>query len=129
MSTLKSVLLAFLIMLAPIKPVLLTVFGLVGMDLITGLLVARKKGLPITSKGLKITVVKLFVYELAITMAYYVGQYLTGPDVAVLHIVSGIVGMTELKSVLENLDALTDGQLMPAIVNAIQSIVSNNTKQ
>lgn len=121
MEKVKLAILAALGALAPIQAALLTVFALIVVDLITGILAAWKIGNEITSSKMKKTVVKLFVYELAITMAYFVGLNLTGPTLPVLNIVASVVGVTELKSVLENLDILTGGGVVKSILGALNT--------
>lgn len=126
MKTLQLMFLTLLSVFAPVGPVLATILALVVVDLITGLVVSRKAGIPVTSEGLKKSVLKLSLYLIAALLAFLVGNYLTGPLVPVLNIVSGLIGITELKSVLENLDLISGGSLMKVIISAIQKSVSNN---
>lgn len=107
--------------LAPAKGMILTSFFLVGMDLITGIAASMKQKHPITSAGLGRSVVKAVVYELAIILAFLTQQYLTGPMVPCASIVAGFIGLTELKSVLENLEILSGGQLLEAIIQKLGS--------
>jgi hypothetical protein len=83
-------------------------------DLVTGILASRKSGIPITSNGLKRTVLKVAIYEVAVLCAFLVGTYLTGPMVPILNICSSLIGLTELKSVLENLDIINGGSFFRA---------------
>lgn len=112
--------------LAPIEGMLLATLGLVIADLITGILASIKAKIPITSYGFKRTVVKLCVYELCIILAHVVGTYLTGPTIPVLHLASSLIGLTELKSVYENLNNITGGSLLSALISAIQKLSSND---
>lgn len=123
---LKSILLVTIAFLAPIEGVLATVGLLVVLDLITGLLASRKQGIPITSFGLKRTVVKLLVYEAAVLLAFLVNQYLTGPAIPLVHLVSSLIGVTELKSNYENINILSGGNLLTSIINAVQRLSSND---
>lgn len=125
-SRLETIGIALLGFLAPIEGVILTTLGLVLVDMITGLGASYKQSIPLTSYGLKRTVIKLFVYELAILLAFVVGLYLTGPTLPVLHLVSSLIGLTELKSVLENLNIIGGGSLLNSIVSAIQGLSSND---
>lgn len=123
---LESSTLALVASLAPIEGVMATTLGLVVLDLITGILAAKKQGLPITSYGLKRTVVKLLVYEVALALSYVTGVYLV-TTMPVLHMVSSLIGLTELKSVLENVDILSGGGLLKSIVSSIQAQSSSSS--
>lgn len=126
MKLVQSLFLVIVSVFAPAAPVLGTILALVVLDLITGLIVSHKAGITITSAGLKKSVLKLCVYLVAALSAFLVGQYLTGPLIPVLNIVSGLIGITELKSVLENLDMISGGSAMKSVISAIQKNVSSN---
>jgi len=123
----KNLLLAILAVFAPLQSTVLTVFAIVLLDLLTGLVAARKTKTSITSSGLKRTIVKLAVYLPAILGAYLVGTYLTGPYIPVANIVGGFIGITELKSVLENLDAASGGVGLLALINKKLTAAENLT--
>jgi len=106
---------------APAKQVVFTVIVLTLADMVTGILASRKQGHPITSSGLKRTVAKIAIYEVAILASYLVGMYLTGPYIPVLNICSSLVGLTELKSVLENLDTINGGSFFRSMTDKLSS--------
>jgi phage-related holin len=93
-------------LLAPIQAALITTIAMVFIDFVTGILVSRKNGIKLTSNGFKRTAVKLMVYLALITLSAIVERFMA-PAMPLSHIASGFVGMTELKSVLENLQLLT----------------------
>lgn len=105
--------------LAPIRPALISVISLPLVDLVLALIVARKSGIPITSSGLKRTTAKLLMYLAATVLAFVVESYLTGPFFPVIHIVTGMVGLTELKSCLEHLDDLGGAPLFSSILKRL----------
>lgn len=111
---------------APAKGMILTSLVLIIVDLITGIMAARKIGTPITSAGIRRTVSKLFIYEMAIVMAFLVQTYMTGDTVPVSSIVTGMIGLTELTSVLENMNTIGGGAILKAILDKIGSV--NTTK-
>lgn len=121
MKQLENALVAIVAVLAPVKMALLTTLLLVLVDLLTGLVAARKQGSIITSLGLKKTIVKLLVYELIIVLSYLIDTYLTGGTILLLNIVSGLIGITELRSVVENLNIITGDKLLDSLLNAISS--------
>ena len=107
------------LLLAPIKSALLAALGLVFVDLVLGILAARKRGERITSYGLRRTTAKVLCFEAAIVLAFIVEHYMMGGMVPLTHVVSGFIGMHELASCYENLQALT-GQDLSALVTKIQ---------
>jgi len=115
----ESVIAALIAIFAPIGPMLLTCGMLVIVDMITGMMAARKRKEPITSRKMKSTIVKGLVYQVAIVMAFLVETYLAQHSIPVLNITATIIGVTELKSVYENLEVITNKRLLNSIVKAI----------
>lgn len=122
MTILKNILISIGLILAPIKMALLVAVGLCITDLILGIAAARKRGDVVHSLGLRRTILKIFVYESAIICSFLVETYLTGPDLMILKLVTALIGLTELKSVLENLNELSDGSILQVIINKLGSI-------
>lgn len=121
MERLKLIVAAILGALAPIQASMITVFGLILVDLISGVIAALRLKTPIESNKLKKTVVKLCVYEVAIVAAYYVGQNLTGPSVPILQMVASVIGLTEFTSILENLRAITGSSVFDLILRNVSA--------
>lgn len=115
MNKLKSALLGVVAALSPLKEVLIVVFCLVLVDFITGIMASVHKGEKIESNRLKSTVVKLFLYQLCVIMGYYVGMYLTGPDLPMLKVVTSMIGIVEVQSVLENLSTITNNRFFSSL--------------
>lgn len=116
------VLKAFLFMwvlLAPIRPAMASVFLLPMVDMALGLLAAYRAKRPITSTGIKRTVAKVFLYEVAVCLAFTVETYMTGPFIPVIRMVTGLIGITELKSCLEHLDDLGANPLFKTLVSKL----------
>src|ERR1700722_12629684 len=118
--------LALVSIFSPAEGMIVTVVALCLFDLLSGLLAARKQKLPITSYGLKRTIIKLLVYELAICLSYLVGTYLIGPYLPLTNIVSSVIGLTELKSILENADIIAGKPILQSVLNALQRSSSND---
>lgn len=110
---------AVLAVFLPIRATIVTVMVLTVLDLISGLVAARRRKETITSSGLKRTVVKTFVYELAVILGFLVDKYLTGGIVPVINIVGGFIGITELKSILENLEEITGLSLVKLLIDKL----------
>jgi Bacteriophage holin family len=116
--------LATLLVFVPIKASLVAVGVLTFLDLVLGVCAARKRGESITSSGLKKTVVKLLAYETTVMLGFLVEQYLTGDLMPVVKILGGMIGITELKSVLENLEELTGIPLLQLLIQKLTSFGS-----
>lgn len=115
----EAMLLSIATVFAPIKSVIITAGILVIADLVLGIMAARHRKEPITSAGFRRSITKVFIYEIAIMLAYITETYLTGPDVPVSKIVSGFVGITELKSVIENLNELSGDSIFKLLVDKL----------
>jgi len=120
-SAIKTLLIALIALFAPAKPMLLATLAMVFLDLFTGLLAARKRGEQITSGGLKRTIVKMFVYEIALLIAYIVSRYMEMPFMPIDKIVSSFIGITEMKSVFENVDEISGGDLLKNLINKLSN--------
>lgn len=117
-----NLVLVILAIFAPAKAMVLSSMVLVLADLITGIMASRKKGKPITSSGLQRTVIKLFVYESAILLAYITEVYLLSGAMPCSKVVAGLVGITELKSCLENLNEINGQDILKQAINKLGSL-------
>ncbi len=117
--------------LAPIQAVILSVGILVIADMITGVWAAVKRGREIRSAGLRRTVSKLLIYEIAIIAGFVVETHLVSGLIPITKILGGVIGLVELKSVLENANAITGGDIFKLILqrlgskNDIESFIKN----
>lgn len=116
---LELLVLSCLAVFAPVKAVLLTALVLVFFDALTGVIASYRRGEPITSAGLKRTVGKIALYESALCMAFLAQQYLIGPDFPVFKLVSAMIGLTECKSALENMDSIAGTSFFKSLVDKI----------
>lgn len=116
---LKIALAAIWLTLVPIRPAIISVMALPMIDLVFALVIARRNKQPITSSGLKRTVAKIFMYEAATVLAFVVETYLIAGWIPVVKTVTGIIGMTELKSCLEHLDDLGGNKLFSSILASL----------
>ena len=118
---LMSVALVFM----PIKATLITVMVLTVADLISGIMASRKEGKKITSSGLKRTIIKTTVYELVVMLGFLTERYMIGDALPVVKILAGFIGLTELKSVLENIERISG---MPIIKMLIERLNQTDKK-
>ena len=119
MRYLKPLLIALVAIFAPAKAMLATALLFIVLDLITGVWAAKKRGDAITSQGLKRTVIKIMIYELAIALAFLCEIYLMGDYMPIAKIVSSFVGITELKSIYENLNEIGGGNLLSNLISRL----------
>lgn len=119
--TLKMLLLATLAVFAPIKTAIITAFALALIDTILGIIAAKKRGESINSAGLRRSIVKIFVYEAAIMLGYLTETYMTGPEIPVDKIITGFVGLTEITSIVENLNEITGSNLLGSLISKLGS--------
>ena len=112
---------ACLAVLAPIKAVFITTALLVAADLVLGVIAARKRGEAITSAGFRRTVSKLLVYEAAVILGFLSEQYLTGASIPVSKIISAYIGLTEITSIIENLNFINGSSVFNGLLSKLGS--------
>lgn len=102
----------------PIKDFLLLTTGLVILDLITGVAAAKRRGERIRSRALMRTTVKLLLYYCAILATHGVQEVFAEP-IPLTYITAFTISITELKSLLENVDAGTGSRLAKMIIDRL----------
>lgn len=112
---------ASLAVFAPIRGMIIAVLVLILVDLITGVWAAYKRKEAIKSAWMRRTVSKLLVYEIAIMMSFITQTYLCGDLIPMASIAAGLIGMTELKSILENLSSISGEDLIKQIIDKLGS--------
>lgn len=121
MKYLEALLLSCLAVFAPIKAMLLVTGVLIFADLILGVWAAYKRKESITSAGLRRTLSKCFVYETALCLGWLAEHYLLQGSIPVTKIVSGLVGLVELKSCYENLNNISEKDLLKVVIDRLGS--------
>jgi uncharacterized membrane protein len=90
----------------PIKHFLIFTIFVVFADTVTGIMAAKKKGEPITSKGLYRTSQKVVVYFVGI-MIFHGASVTFGLPSQIVYSVSFLISFTELYSISENIKSIT----------------------
>jgi uncharacterized membrane protein len=90
----------------PIKHFLIFTIFVVFADTVTGILAARKRGEPITSKGLYRTSQKILTYFCGI-MIFHGASITFGLPFQIVYSVSFLIAFTELYSISENIKVIT----------------------
>jgi phage-related holin len=119
MQKLSSLLVSILVVFAPVKATLITVMVLTVADLISGIMAARKERKKITSSGLKRTIIKTTVYEAVIMLGFLTERYMTGDAIPVVKILAGFIGLTELKSVMENIERISGMSIIKLLIDRL----------
>lgn len=104
----------------PISKLLGTTLAMIIIDLITGIMAAKKQGVPVTSAGLRRTLSKLFVYELALMLAFLVQTYLSD-SLPFISMASSMIALVELTSVYENLNIIGGNNLLKSLIDKLGS--------
>jgi hypothetical protein len=125
----SGLLISTLAVFAPIKAVLLVTGVLIFADLITGILVARKKGQPITSAGLRRTVTKIAIYNTAIMVGFLAETYMLEGFIPVSKIASGLIGVVEMASLYENLNVLHGSNIFKSLIQKLGSVNDSQGEQ
>lgn len=110
-----------LALFAPAKMLILSVGILILVDLITGIWAALKRGEKIRSAAMRRTVSKMVIYQLAVISGFLVEQYMLDGFLPVSKIVASVIGMVELKSVLENANTILGQDLFKMVIAKLGS--------
>lgn len=121
MNSIVKLLIAIAAVFAPIQGMLGACLALILVDLVSGVIAARKRNEPISSAGVRRTITKLFVYELAIMLGFLTQHYLMNDSLNIVNIISGFIGMTELMSVMENMNSASGGDLLKKLLELLGS--------
>lgn len=108
--------------LAPAKELFAVALGLIFIDLITGVLAARKEGEKIHSAGFRRTVSKFCIYMTAIAVGYWIESIMLKGFLPVSNIAAGLISLVEGKSIFENLDILNGQPIFKSLVKKLGSV-------
>jgi len=107
---------------APIKALILVTGLLIFFDLITGMVAAKKRGEQIKSAALRRTVTKCFVYQSAILIGFLVEIFMLEGFIPISKIAAGLISVVEMKSILENLDAINGNPVFTSLIKKLGSV-------
>lgn len=108
---------------SPLKGVILTLILLICLDLITGLIAALKNKTKVTSAKLSRTVTKTLVYLFTIMLVQICAEYVILIDnIPITNMVASFIILTELQSVLENLNKLSKQSFLTVLIDKISLI-------
>lgn len=110
-----------LLIFAPVNGAIVTIFLLVLLDLLLGMMAAKKEGYSITSRSARRSIPKLLVYEVTIAVLFLIETYLFfSTDFPVTKGATALIGVIEGKSILENLYRLTKIDFLHIVITKLQ---------
>lgn len=107
--------------LTPIKPLLISCGFLIVADMITGIVAAKKRKEEIRSAEMRRTITKMVVYQVAIISAFVLEKYMLSELLPISKIVSGVIGMVEFKSILENVSTIAGQDILKLVMEKMGS--------
>ena len=116
---LLPVLLSAIAFLAPIHVLMASVGFLIFVDLVTGILAAKKRGEAITSRAMSRTIYKVVCYQLAVISGIVLEGLIPG-GLSIAKLCAGAVALVEFKSFLENVQTLTGVDLLTSVLAKVQ---------
>lgn len=108
--------------LAPAKELFAVALALIFIDLITGILAARKRGEQIKSAGIRRTVSKFCIYMTAIAVGFWIESIMLKGFLPVSNIAAGLISLVEGKSIFENLDVLNGSPIFKSLIKKLGSV-------
>lgn len=117
---LKSILATCIAFMMPIHTLIIGVGALILLDTIAGLYRAFKLKQSITSKKFGHIISKILLYNIAIISGYIL-QWIIGIDVLpISKLIASVIGLTEIKSILENVNEITGIDLWKFVMNYVK---------
>jgi len=93
---------SFFSTLTPIKPISLTLVGLIVADFLFGIYRAKKKGEQITSRKMSRSIAKVLFYNIVILLLYYTNIYIFETGLPLEKLGAGLICLVELRSIDES---------------------------
>lgn len=103
----------------PTAQFLILIGFFVGADTITGVIAAKKRGEPITSKKFRSVIMKYAGYGVGVIVAHVL-QSQWFPDVPAMKIISGLIAYSELISIDENIKDITGVSLFKFFIKKLK---------
>lgn len=114
--------------IAPLKGMLITLFILIIIDLLTGLLASFKKKQKITSAKLSRTITKTAIYFFTVFLVKGASEHvILNDDIPLTTMVGSFIILTELQSILENLNKLTKQNFLQVLIDKISLVTKGRT--
>ncbi len=106
--------------LTPVREITTWLLVMVAIDLVTGITKAVRAGQFVLSRGLRDTVAKVGPYLLALLAAFSLDRLLGDTDPTLARIAAVALGGIEIKSIGENLKAITGIDMLSAVIEKLK---------
>lgn len=106
--------------LAPVRGYMGAIGFLVAADFVAGTWASLKHGQQIQSRRMRETITKSLAYELAIVVGFVLDGIVGLPDAMIARVVAGFIGLTEAKSIFENLGNITGIDFWAALMDKLK---------
>lgn len=116
---LMPILLAAFAVLAPIHTLMGAVGVLIAADFVTGLAAAWKRDEKITSRAMSRTIWKGLGYQVAVISGFAL-EFLVPGGLPVAKLVASAIGLSEMRSLAENVETLTGMSLKDVIAKVVE---------
>ncbi len=115
----KAALMVAVAFFSPIHKLLGLTTALLAIDLVTGIAASVKRGIKITSSRFSGTIIKVFVYSIAMCASYIVESTFV-PELPIVRMLASLVGLRELLSIVENLNILAGRNLLDGLITTLK---------
>jgi len=116
---LKAAVLVVLVFFTPIHKLLLLTTVLLAFDLVSGIAARLKRGIKITSSRFGGSIVKVFVYSVAMCASHIVESTFV-PELPIVRMLAAMIGLRELLSIAENLNILAGRNLLDGLIATLK---------
>ncbi len=103
----------------PIHKLLLLTTVLLAFDLVSGIAASLKRGVKITSSRFGGSIVKVFVYSVAMCASHIVESSFV-PELPIVRMLAAMIGLRELLSIVENLNILAGRNLLDGLITTLK---------
>jgi phage-related holin len=123
-----KLLIATVAIFAPLESYMLGIGGLIIIDLILGIVAARKKGYKFESKKLKHTGVKMLVYNLLL-ISSFIAETVLAPHIPMIKIALSFLVLIEITSISESFEAITGSSFIKYVKKFISDKLNPTEKE
>ncbi|WP_121811004.1 phage holin family protein [Mucilaginibacter kameinonensis] len=125
----KLVIWTFCVYLLPTYELISLTLFLLAADMITGIWKSLKTGVPITAAKIGLTGEKMVGYVIGLIGCYSVQHVITHDLVKVMLFYCGIISLKELKSIIENIEVITNTPIWGELIKQVGSLFPKKDKK
>lgn len=119
-----KILMALVVYLTPLFEPLTIIFVFVTVDFVTGIIASRKRGIPCSSRRLRISVTKLVCYMSAVMLSFMLQKTFNLDWFVVYKYVGALICVIEFISILENFAVITEHPFFMKLIKFIRGKAS-----